>query len=94
MKICFIGNCGHAVQAFRELQQLSEVQFCGFAPGSPEEEISPFWREHMPIYPSYPEMLECVSPELVIVSPHEALTYLPKSLLPHRWRSLIGCGRL
>ena len=74
MKVCFIGNTGHAGQAYGEICSLSDVKFCGFAPCSARESISPLFREKMPVFDSYTQMLDQVWPDLVVVSPIYGLT--------------------
>jgi len=74
MKVCFIGNSGHAFQAFDEIADLPGISFCGFAPGSPQEAVSAFWKEQMPVYESYEQMLDELHPDLAIVSPIFGLT--------------------
>ena len=56
MKICFIGNSGHATQAYNEIHDI--VHCCGFAPGSDGEAVSSFWQERMPVFDSWQTMLD------------------------------------
>lgn len=74
MKVCFIGNTGHAGQAYGELYNQPGVEFCGFAPGSADEPISPLFSENMTVYDTYTQMLDQVHPDLVVVSPIYGLT--------------------
>lgn len=74
MKICFVGNSGHASQAYQELMDLPGVEFCGFAPGSAQETVSSFWQERMPCYEDYQKMLDAVQPDIVIAAPIFGLT--------------------
>lgn len=68
MKVCFIGGCGHGMQAYSELKELPDIQFCGVAPGCAGEDLSMFTAAQMPVYVSYEEMLDRVQPDLAVVS--------------------------
>ena len=76
MKVCIIGCNGHIGHAYSEICDLPEVEFCGIAPGTLEKDASgaalecipDFYREKMPCYEAYTEMLEEVKPDMAIVS--------------------------
>lgn len=74
MKVCFIGMCGHSMQAYSVLKQRPNVELCGVAPGSSHENMTASFDEAIPFYPSYTEMLDKVCPDLAVVSPVFGLT--------------------
>ncbi len=74
MKVCFIGACGHWKQAFLCLKGRQDVAFCGFAPGSPEENRTESIDPAIPYFPEYQTMLDTVKPDFAVVSPIFNLT--------------------
>ena len=74
MKVCFIGSCGHWRRAFNVLKNRDDVVFCGFAPGSPEENRKDSIDAEIPYFADYNEMLDGVRPDLVIVAPVFGIT--------------------
>ena len=74
MKVCFIGACGHWPQALRYLKTREDVQFCGFAPGSKEENRTESIDEKLPFFEDYRAMLDKTKPDLAIVAPVYGLT--------------------
>ncbi len=74
MKVCFIGACGHWQQAYNLLKSRKDIIFSGFAPGSEHEPQRLPSGAEMPLYDDYKTMLDCVKPELAIVSPVFGLT--------------------
>ena len=69
MKICFIGNCGHAKKAYAVLADRGNVEICGFAPGSSVETADKAPDSAIPHYGNYLEMLDTLKPDLAVVSP-------------------------
>lgn len=74
MKVCFIGMCGHSMQAYHSLKTLDNVQFCGVAPGSHHENMISSFSTDIPFFENYLNMLDITSPEFAIISPLYALT--------------------
>lgn len=74
MKICFIGNCGHAKKAYTVLAGRKDTELCGFAPGSPYEAADKAPDPTLPRYDDYLEMLDTLRPDLAVVSPVFAKT--------------------
>ena len=73
-KVVFIGNCGHAGQAFETLNNRTDVSICGFAVGSEHEDAKSFGFSDVPCFDSYIEMLDTVKPDLAVISPVFGLT--------------------
>ena len=69
MKICFIGNCGHAKKAYAVLAGRRDTELCGFAPGSSYEAADKAPDSAIPHYGNYLEMLDTLKPDLAVVSP-------------------------
>lgn len=74
MKVCFIGACGHWRQALRYLKTRNDVVFCGFAPGSKEENRVSSIDDRIPFFEDYCTMLDMTKPDLAVVSPVFGLT--------------------
>ena len=74
MKVCFIGACGHWGQAFRQLKTRQDVEFCGFAQGSAEENKTCSIDPQIPYFDSYLTMLDETEPDLAVISPIFGLT--------------------
>ena len=74
MKVCFIGSCGHYRHALRVLKEREGVEFCGFAPGSREEEKHDSIDPVLPYFADFDTMLDQVRPDLAIVSPIFGIT--------------------
>ena len=74
MKVCFIGMCGHSMQAYEVLRYRADVTLCGVAPGSCHEGMTEAFDPAIPFYPSYAEMLDREKPDLAVVSPVFGLT--------------------
>ena len=74
MKICFIGACGHARQAYEYLKTRQDVQLLGFAPGSDHETKIPTFAQALPYYADYRAMLDDLQPDYAVVSPVFGLT--------------------
>ena len=69
MKICFIGNCGHAKKAYTVLAGRKDVSLCGVAPGSIHEGMTASFDPAIAFYSDYRQMLDELRPDLAIVSP-------------------------
>ena len=74
MKVCFIGSCGHWRRALPILKNRQDVEFCGFAPGSPEENRQESIDAALPYFLDYEQMLEKTQPDLAIVAPIFGIT--------------------
>lgn len=74
MKVCFIGACGHWHQALQYLKTRNDVVFCGFAPGSKEENSVRSIDDGIPFFEDYRAMLDMTKPDLAVVSPVFGLT--------------------
>jgi len=74
MKVCFIGACGHSMQAYRYLKTRKNIEFCGIAPWSEHENMTKAFDGMIPFFSDAEEMLDTVQPDLAIVSPVFALT--------------------
>ncbi len=74
MKVCFIGMCGHSMQAYRTLKARPNTVFCGVAAGSEHENMMVSFDSSVPFYSSYTKMLDETKPDLAVVSPVFGLT--------------------
>lgn len=74
MKVCFIGACGHSMQAYRYLKTRADVTFCGSAPWSSHEKMTKSIAADIPFFEDAEQMLDLTKPDLAIVSPVFALT--------------------
>ncbi|MBQ9692314.1 MAG: Gfo/Idh/MocA family oxidoreductase [Clostridia bacterium] len=74
MKVCFIGACGHSMQAYRYLKTRDDVTLCGFAPWSSHEKAVKSIAADVPLFENAEMMLDEIKPDLAIVSPVFALT--------------------
>lgn len=69
MKICFIGNSGHAYQTYSQMKQSADAEFIGIAPGSKHENADSLKSYDMDIYSDYKEMLDLTKPDIAVISP-------------------------
>ncbi len=74
MKICFIGNCGHTMQAYNEMKNCPDAEFVGIAPGSEHENKETLLRYGITVFNSYKEMLDTTSPDVAVIAPVFGLT--------------------
>lgn len=74
MKICFIGNCGHAFQAYYEMKMCEHAEFVGIAPASTHENIEDMKKYGMQVFASYEQMIAEMSPDVAVISPVFGLT--------------------
>lgn len=74
MRVCFIGACGHWGQALRYLKTREDTKFCGFAPGSIEENKTDSIDASIPFFEDYCTMLDVTKPDLAVVSPVFGIT--------------------
>lgn len=74
MKICFIGLCGHSMQAYDTIKKHQDIEVCGVAPGSKEEELHPWFDRPVSRFDDYRVMLEETRPDMAVVSPIFGLT--------------------
>ena len=75
MKICFIGTCGHSMQAYIEMSKCADAEFVGVAFGSADEGNPESLNSYgIKTFPSYEEMIEETSPDVAVVSPIFGLT--------------------
>lgn len=74
MKICFIGNTGHTLQAFNEMKRCEEAEFVGIAPGSEHEDPEGLKKYGMKVFASYQDMIAEVQPDVAVISPVFGLT--------------------
>ena len=74
MKVCFIGACGHWNQAYHYLKTRQDIAFCGFAPGSKDENRVNSIDDSIPFFQDYCAMLDMTKPDLAVVSPVFGLT--------------------
>lgn len=74
IKVCFIGMCGHSMQAYNTLKARSDVSVVAVAPGSEHENMKKAFADGIKFYTSYTEMLDTEKPSLAVVSPVFGLT--------------------
>ena len=74
IKVCFIGACGHWLQVLRYLKTREDVLFCGFAPGSSEEDSPQSIDPAIPYFDDYQAMLDATKPDLAVIAPIFGLT--------------------
>ena len=74
MKICFIGNSGHTITAYKEMKLCPEAEFVGIAPGSEHEANLDFSGYGIRIFEDYKKMLDETNPDIAVVSPVFGLT--------------------
>ena len=68
MKICFIGGCGHAGEAYRRWVGKPQAEICGYAPWSVHERGIGIAAQ-VPQFPNAEEMLDTVRPDIAVVAP-------------------------
>ncbi len=74
MKICFIGDCGHAFQTYNEMKMCEEAEFVGVAPASEHDDIEALKKYEIPIFDSYEKMIKDALPDIAVISPVFGLT--------------------
>lgn len=69
MKICFIGNSGHAIQTYNEMKNCPDAEFVGIAPSCTLEGTNGMEAFNTKIFDDYKKMLDETNPQVAVIAP-------------------------